>query len=389
MAVAATEEAVEPFRAAQWVALAAALAAVLLTALNIWQHARHLMRPRLQGYAIRILCMVPVYATASTLAMFVPEGATIAFTIRDIYEAYVLFQFTAMLVAYVGGEEAMVVLIGNRWEEEDGRAETAAAHAGLDWFAARYPADRASSRDALLSWRAVSGAGGKGAAAYRPRSRWDRFLDAVLGCSLCRPAARGDNAWRAWWPSPAAHFRTVKWCILQYSLVMPVLGLVVTVLASLELARRGDFSAQNAFLWLTAVQALSAVLSILALLHFYWLVRHAMPEFSPGAKFACVKAVIFLSYIQLIALELVDFVGTRAVERVGRPACWGRADVAAPLAPASPGPGPVPNSAGRAPGAGRVHPGRAHLAGARGAGGGPPVGLWLEGLCAPGAGRAA
>ena len=332
--------------AARWVALAAAVVACLLTQANIVQHWRHWQRPALQRHAVRILCMVPVYAVASTLALFVPRSATLVFTVRDVYEAYVLFQFTALLVAYLGGEGAVVALIRQRWQEADEQAREATARAGMDWCSQRYdtlagaapaaasagpvlPVAPDGSAERLLAPFAGPTSTAVPATSSAATPRWERAVDAVLGCRACWPS-RGAlpypehddlptaNRWRRWWASPHAHFGTIKACILQYAIAMPVLGFTTAVLASLELARRGDFSAEGAFLWLTVAQALSAVVSIVALLHFYWLVRRAIPEFSPGAKFACVKAVIFLSYIQLIALELAAFFGTPVDAGTGR-----------------------------------------------------------------------
>jgi hypothetical protein len=316
---------VHAMETARWVALASASLACALTAANLVQHAWHWWRPALQVHAVRILGMVPVYALASTLALFLPRSATLVFIMRDVYEAFVLFAFTSLLVAYLGGDAALVEVVRVRWEEEDARAADHLARTGLAWFsddaaaAAALGAGSGLSADRLLLGAPKPQTGGP---ALPMRDRWERVLDATLGCGACRrrcgdhgapqDTLRPTNGWRVWWASPEAHVATVRWAILQYALLMPVLGLVNTVLASLELARRGDFSAEGAFLWLTVVQTLSGIVSVLALLHLYWLVRRAMPAFSPGAKFACVKAIIFLSYVQLIALELTAFVGTVA-----------------------------------------------------------------------------
>ena len=70
---------------------------VLLSGVLILQHLRHYKHPILQRYAIRIILMVPVYAVDSYISLWVPEYAFYINSCRDVYEAYVIYNFVAMV----------------------------------------------------------------------------------------------------------------------------------------------------------------------------------------------------------------------------------------------------------------------------------------------------
>jgi len=67
-------------------------------------HTIHYNRPKVQRYIIRILLVCPVYAVSSWLSLTVPKYALQTETIRDIYEAFVIYSFLALVLEYSGGE---------------------------------------------------------------------------------------------------------------------------------------------------------------------------------------------------------------------------------------------------------------------------------------------
>ncbi|GAM17850.1 hypothetical protein SAMD00019534_010250, partial [Acytostelium subglobosum LB1] len=79
----------------------AMLLSLILSVHLIYKHLRNYNCPILQRYIIRILIMVPVYSIDSWLSLlFVEYSLYFDFT-RDIYEAYVLYSFFCLIVAYV------------------------------------------------------------------------------------------------------------------------------------------------------------------------------------------------------------------------------------------------------------------------------------------------
>eukprot|EP01039_Chlorochromonas_danica_P008763 gene8763-9665_t len=69
--------------------------------------------PQIQIYVIRIILTCPVYAFSSTIALFVGPYAVYAETIRDIYEAIVIYAFFNLILEYGGGETDCVYAIEN------------------------------------------------------------------------------------------------------------------------------------------------------------------------------------------------------------------------------------------------------------------------------------
>jgi hypothetical protein len=83
--------------------------ASLLAIVNIRQHLQHYSRPQLQRYIVRILVIVPVYAIGSLLSLKFVKQALYFDTLRDIYEAFVVYSFLALVLSFCGGESVCVL----------------------------------------------------------------------------------------------------------------------------------------------------------------------------------------------------------------------------------------------------------------------------------------
>lgn len=91
------------------VALGCCSLATLLALYNIRQHLQHYSRPQLQRYIVRILVIVPVYALGSLLSLKFVKQALYFDTLRDIYEAFVVYSFLALVLSFCGGESVCVL----------------------------------------------------------------------------------------------------------------------------------------------------------------------------------------------------------------------------------------------------------------------------------------
>lgn len=78
--------------------------AVIVSGMQIGLHLFHYNEPRLQLYMCRILFMVPLYSIQSLLSLSYPEHALFLNSIRDCYEAYVLYYFVKLLIEFLGGQ---------------------------------------------------------------------------------------------------------------------------------------------------------------------------------------------------------------------------------------------------------------------------------------------
>ena len=77
-------------------------------------HLSRYTQPAHQRYIIRILFMVPVYAVCSWISLLDRSAGIYLDTLRDCYESWVIYNFLALCLAYVGGA-------GNVANRADGR----------------------------------------------------------------------------------------------------------------------------------------------------------------------------------------------------------------------------------------------------------------------------
>lgn len=74
---------------------------------EIVQHMIYYTQPRLQKYIIRILWMVPIYAVNAWLGLLYPEGSIYVDSLRECYEAYVIYNFMMYLLAYLDADHQL------------------------------------------------------------------------------------------------------------------------------------------------------------------------------------------------------------------------------------------------------------------------------------------
>ncbi|MES1911045.1 MAG: hypothetical protein MHM6MM_009665 [Cercozoa sp. M6MM] len=87
-----------------WIGGVFAFLATILTLHHVRTHAIFNQNPVMRKHVLRILLMVPVYALQAWLGLRFPSSAIVFDTLRDLYEAFVMYSFFLMLVEFVGGE---------------------------------------------------------------------------------------------------------------------------------------------------------------------------------------------------------------------------------------------------------------------------------------------
>ncbi|KAI0398393.1 DUF300-domain-containing protein [Xylariaceae sp. FL0594] len=90
------------------------LAATLLSIVSIWFQLKNYRKPLLQRYVVRILLMVPIYSISSWVSMVSLTAAAFLDPIRDIYEAFTIYTFFQLLINYVDGERALIIMTHGR-----------------------------------------------------------------------------------------------------------------------------------------------------------------------------------------------------------------------------------------------------------------------------------
>ncbi|GAM28301.1 hypothetical protein SAMD00019534_114770, partial [Acytostelium subglobosum LB1] len=96
------------------VAGVASLLSILLSFYLIYKHLRNYTCGELQKYIIRILIMVPIYATDSWLSLRFINLSLYFDLVRDIYEGYVLYCFFCLIVAYIEKEHDIIELLHSK-----------------------------------------------------------------------------------------------------------------------------------------------------------------------------------------------------------------------------------------------------------------------------------
>ncbi|XP_077057257.1 transmembrane protein 184ba isoform X2 [Siphateles boraxobius] len=88
--------------------------ALLITCHQIYMHLRYYSSPKEQRHIVRILFIVPIYAFDSWLSLlfFTNDQYYVYFdTVRDCYEAFVIYNFLSLCYEYLGGESAIMAEI--------------------------------------------------------------------------------------------------------------------------------------------------------------------------------------------------------------------------------------------------------------------------------------
>ena len=82
----------------------AGLFTILTATITLYEVALHLeyfSRPHLQRHIIRILLMPPIYAIDSWFCLRFMEARTVLTPIRELYEAYTIYNFFMYLLRYL------------------------------------------------------------------------------------------------------------------------------------------------------------------------------------------------------------------------------------------------------------------------------------------------
>jgi hypothetical protein len=90
------------------------LAASLLSVVSIWFQLKNYRKPLLQRYVVRILLMVPIYSISSWVSMVSLKAAAFLDPVRDIYEAFTIYTFFQLLINYLDGERALIIMTHGR-----------------------------------------------------------------------------------------------------------------------------------------------------------------------------------------------------------------------------------------------------------------------------------
>nr|XP_043622691.1 transmembrane protein 184B-like [Erigeron canadensis] len=96
------------------IAFPCTVGAIALALVHIYRHLLNYTEPTYQRFIVRIIFMVPVYALMSFLSLIFNENSIYFDSIREIYEAWVIYNFLALCLEWVGGPGAVVLSLTGR-----------------------------------------------------------------------------------------------------------------------------------------------------------------------------------------------------------------------------------------------------------------------------------
>ncbi|XP_057837592.2 uncharacterized protein LOC131047827 isoform X1 [Cryptomeria japonica] len=217
------------------VAFPCTIAAISLAIWHIYRHLLNYTEPIFQRYIVRIIFMVPIYATMSFMSLVLGNKSIYFNSIREIYEAWVIYNFLSLCLAWVGGPGAVVTSLSGR--------------------------------------------------VLKPSCY-------LMTC--CLPPI----------PLDGRFIRRCKQGGLQFVILKPILVAVTFILYAKGKYEDGNFSANQAYLYVTIIYTISYSLALYALVLFYVACRDLLRPFNPVPKFVIIKSVVFLTYWQGVLVFL-------------------------------------------------------------------------------------
>ncbi|KAI0406908.1 organic solute transporter Ostalpha-domain-containing protein [Xylaria palmicola] len=213
----------------------------------ISQHALNYTKPREQKHIIRILFMVPIYATSSFLSLRFYWHAIYFQVISEAYEAFAIASFFALMCHLVAPD----------------------LHEQKQFFRQLQP---------IKPW-----------------------LIPVNWFAKCCGGQRG--CWRT--PKSGLTWFNIVWVgVYQYCFIRVAMTIVAVVTQHFDRYCESSNSPLFAHVWVIAIEAVAVTIAMYCLLQYYSQFRQPLAEHKLGLKVLAIKLVVFLSFWQTIAISL-------------------------------------------------------------------------------------
>ena len=272
--------------------------------ISMWGIIKHLAnfnQPHVQVYVVRILFMVPIYSIESWLAMRFYKRAVLIETLRDFYEAYVLYSFLQYLIQVLGGEEALVLMLKDK-------SPTRGHHMwGLQWCIRPWLMGTPVRKTVYHQQNQHH------QHHQHQESSFSSSIDPVTGAggrdSHNSSSNNNNNGGggmmmkRVHWTSP--FFIRCKFGVLQYVLLKFASAAAVMVLELNGWYREGDFSWTSGYFYVCIVTNVSQCWALYCLILFYYATKTELSPIRPVPKFLSVKALVFFTWWQSLFLSIM------------------------------------------------------------------------------------
>ncbi|KAI8633378.1 DUF300-domain-containing protein [Xylariaceae sp. FL1651] len=213
----------------------------------MWQHALNYTKPREQKHIIRILFMVPIYATSSFLSIWYYWHAIYFQVISEAYEAFAIASFFALMCHLVAPD----------------------LHEQKQFFRQMQP---------VKPW-------------ILPVNWFAKCCGGERGC----------------WRTPKSGltwFNTIWIGVYQYCFIRVAMTIIAVVTQHFDKYCESSNSPVFAHIWVIAIEAVAVTIAMYCILQYYSQFRQALAEHKLGLKVLAIKLVIFLSFWQTIVISV-------------------------------------------------------------------------------------
>lgn len=247
---------------AEFVAAAFGIVAVIVSFTMMFLHATHYCRPKEQRHIIRILFMVPIYATVSFLSIVFYTHSVYYEVLRDCYEAFAIASFFSLMCAYLAD-------------------------------------DIKSQKEYFRK--------------IKPKP-W------IWPMPWFQKCAGGETGWLRTPRSGLTWFNVIFVAVFQYCFIR--VTMTITAVISQHFRRYCLESLNPAFahVWVMVIEAIAVSITMYCIIQFYIQIRGDVAQHKPFLKVLSIKLVIFLSFWQTIIISFLTSSGAiKASDRIQTP----------------------------------------------------------------------
>jgi len=259
-----------------------AFLATIFSAVLVYKHLFNYTQPNLQRYIVRILLMVPIYAIDSWISLLFIDISIYIDVLRDAYEAYVVYTFFTLLIAYVNSSDLVPVPTSPK---KDDPIELELG----------YPTDESNIGESVV-----------------PISEEVTSSESKIVEILERKPISGHPFPTCCFPKfkPGKKFLyTCKRSVYQFVVIKPLMAVLTIFLEYYGLYDDGSVSLTSGYLYIMIVDNISVTLAMYMLVLFYHVTKDELRPFKPVPKFLCIKAVILFAFWQGIIIAVLVWFG--------------------------------------------------------------------------------
>lgn len=297
---------------------------ILSVAMSVWLMYKHLInytQPHLQRYIVRIIMMVPIYAITSFLSLYWIEYSVVFALFRDGYEAYVVYTFFSLLVAFINSYDHLHVGIEGE-ELQELPDTTDESEVPIDVLEDEKLPEKIEPRITLPTEVQIpipqadqpeqldveeEGAQNLHRMKVVPNSNSLENVIAILETKeklshpipiCCLPKI-----------TPGRSFLyACKRGVMQFVIIKPIMAITAAILF-FTLPSRLTIGVKYPYIYIIAINNISVTLAMYMLVLFYRATKMELKPFKPIPKFLCIKIVILFAFWQGITIALLSWSG--------------------------------------------------------------------------------